>query len=242
MILLMKIYIPTLLFLLPLQILPNQTDWIVDHYIGIPDANKKVIFFDGFSDTKTQWKKSDFQKTITEVKENECTLTANKESQIIWQDLVMDKDGYEIEVRFKSKKDKIEEPLTLILAGSKNEFIAFEIMPEGSYAANIIKGYVKIPLLNEVSTVHINREDFNKVTIRSINKLLYFFINEHLIATCPLPLLKGYRFGVMATPKNPIIIDYLIMSDLIKPRQNTYTIKKPPSITPNKEQKSRYKM
>lgn len=238
----MKLHLSTLLFLLPFQILTAQIDWKNDDYIGIPDVNKKVIFFDDFSDTKIQWKKSDFEKAVMDFEKNECTLTANKEEQIIWQDLIMDKDGYEVEVRFKSAKDKTKEPLTLVLAGSKDEFFTFEITPEGTYAANIVKSNVKTPLLQESTTVHLDKDDFNKITVRAVDKLLYFFINENLIATRPLPPLRGYRFGILSSPKNPIILDYFIMSDLIKSRRNADIMEISPNIIPTREEKSKRKM
>jgi hypothetical protein len=238
----MKLHLSALLFLLPFQIITAQIDWRNDDYIGISDANKKVIFFDDFSDTKIQWKKSDFEKTITNIEKNECLLTASKEKQIIWQDLVMDKDGYEVEVRFKSAKDKTKELLTLVLAGSKNEFFTFEITPEGTYAANIVRDNVKVPLLQENTTVYLDKDDFNKITVRAVDKLLYFFINENLIATRPLPPLKGYRFGILVSPKNPIIVDYFIMSDLIKSRRNADIVEISPNKIPSKEDNSRRKM
>jgi hypothetical protein len=154
----------------------------------------------------------------------------------------MDKDGYEVEVRFKSTKDKTKEPLTLVLAGSKNEFFTFEITPEGTYAANIIKDDTKISLIEENTTVHINKDNFNKITVRAVDKLLYFFINENLIATRPLPPLRGYRFGVLVSPKNPIIIDYFIMSDLIKSHKKADIMEVSPNVIPTREDKSRRKM
>jgi hypothetical protein len=84
----MKLHLSTLLLLFPFQILTAQIDWKSENYIGISDANKKVIFFDDFSETKIQWKKSHFEKTVMDIEKNECTLTANKEEQIIWQDLI----------------------------------------------------------------------------------------------------------------------------------------------------------
>jgi hypothetical protein len=238
----MKLHLSTLLLLFPFQILTAQIDWKSENYIGISDANKKVIFFDDFSETKIQWKKSHFEKTVMDIEKNECILTANKEEQIIWQDLIMDKDGYEVEVRFKSTKDKTKEPLTLVLAGSKNEFFTFEITPEGTYAANIIKDDTKISLIEENTTVHINKDNFNKITVRAVDKLLYFFINENLIATRPLPPLRGYRFGVLVSPKNPIIIDYFIMSDLIKSHKKADIMEVSPNVIPTREDKSRRKM
>lgn len=235
-------YTTTLLLLLPFQILTAQIDWKNDDYNGIPDVNKKVMFFDDFSDAKKQWKVSDFEKTTMTIEENKCTLTANKEEQIIWRDLVMDKDGYEVEVRFKSEKDKSKEPLTLMLAGSKNEFFTFEITPDGTYASNIVKDGVKTPLVNENTSVHIIKEGYNKVTVRVVDKILYFFVNENLIATRPLPPLSGYRFGILASPKNSVVIDYFIMSDLIKPRRNADMMETPPNIIPTREDKSKHKM
>jgi hypothetical protein len=232
----------TLLLLLPFQILIAQIDWENTHYSGIPDVNKKVIFFDDFSDTEIQWKKSNFEKTTVNIKNNKCNLTANKEDQIIWQDLIMDKDGYEVEVRFKSEKNKKGEPLTLVLAGSKNEFFTFEIRPEGNYAANIVKGDIKISLLEKNTTVHIKKDNFNKIMVRAVDQLLYFFINENLVATHPLPSLNGYRFGVLVSPKNPVIVDYFIMCDLIKSGRKADIMDISPNIIPTREDKSRYKM
>lgn len=235
-------YTTTLLLLLPFQILTAQLDWKNDDYFGIPDANKKVIFFDGFSDAKMQWKKSDFEKATTTLEDNKCTFNATKEEQVIWQDLIMDKDGYEVEVRFKSEKDKNNEPLTVVLAGSKNEFFTFEITPDGTYASNIVKDNIKTPLVNENTSVHIVKDAFNKITVRAVDKVLYFFINENLIATRPMPTLSGYRFGILASPKNSIVIDYFIMSDLIKPRRNADIMEAPSNIIPSREDKSKRKM
>lgn len=235
----MKTYF-IIILLLPFQCLFAQDDWNVERYEGVPTTAKKVIFFDDFSTDNAFWKKSDHEKIKTEINNGKCTFAASKTEQTIWQELVMDKDGYELEVKLSSAKNKTKEPLKILLAGSKGEMLTFEIKPEGSYAANITRSGVTTALINEHPSVHI-KQDANKVMIRVVDNSIYFFINEHLVATRPLPPLKGYRFGIVATPKNPVIVDYFIMTDLIKSRRNADFTEKD-AVIEDKEEKSRHKM
>lgn len=229
-----------ILFLLTFNSIFAQIDWNAELYDGVPSSDKKVIFFDDFSNDDAFWKKSDFEKAKTVIKDGHCTFSASKTEQIIWQELVMDKDGYELEVKLTSAKGKTKEPLTVLLAGSKEERLTFEIKPEGSYSATVTRSTGTTTLIQERPSVHI-KQDANKIMIRVIDNLIYFFINENLVATRPLPPLKGYRYGVVVAPRNPVIIDYFIMSDLVKSRRNADFTGKDAYIE-EKEEKSRHKM
>ena len=238
----MKIYI-TLLLLLPFQLSFAQLDWKEDTFDGIANSDKKVVFFDDFSTTNAFWKKSDFEKTITAIENGKCKLSSVKSEQMIWQELVMDKDGFELEIKISSEKNKTGEPLKIILAGSKDDYLTFELKPEGSYTSNVVRGDVVTPLINECKSTAINI-DANIVTIRKIDKSIYFFVNGQLLASRVFPPLSGYRFGVATDTKNSVLLEYFLMSDLIKSRRNADFNAKDGEDNSliDREEKGRYKM
>lgn len=235
----MKYFITTLI-LLSCQYAFSQTDWKPNQYHGIPSAEKKVFFFDGFSNENESWKKSDFEKTTMDIDDGKCQLSASKEDQIIWQDLIMDKDGYEFEVKLSSTKNKEKEPLQIMLKGSKTDMLTFNLYPEGNFSISLLKRGTETTIKEKRPSVHI-KKDANRVLVREVDGALYFFINENLVTSISTPSISGYRFGVIVTPKNPVTIDYVIMSDLVKSRRNAdYTEKNGKMI--DKEERSRYKM
>ncbi|MFK7946691.1 MAG: hypothetical protein AB8G11_03800 [Saprospiraceae bacterium] len=233
-------YLMTTLILLSCQYIFAQVDWKPNQYHGVPSAEKKVIFFDDFSNENESWKKSDFEKTTTIIEDGECKLSASREEQIIWQDLVMDKDGYDFEVNLSSTKGKEKEPLKIMLKGSKTEMITFDLYPEGNFSINLLKNGATTTIKNKRPSVHI-KNDVNKVLVREVNSVLYFFINENFVTSISTPSINGYRFGIIVAPKNPITINYVIMSDLVKSRRNADYTEKNGEIL-DKEERSRYKM
>lgn len=233
-------YLFTTLILISFQYASAQIEWKPNQYHGVPSAEKKVIFFDDFSNEDESWKKSDFQKTTTEIKKGKCHLSASKDNQTIWQDLIMDKDGYEFEVKLSSTKNKEKEPLRVMLKGSKTDMLTFDIYPEGNFSITLQKRGTETIIKEKRPSVHINKES-NKLMVREVGGALYFFINENFVTSISTPSISGYRFGVLVTPKNPVSIDYVIMSDLVKSRRNAdYTEKEGKTI--HKEERSRYKM
>lgn len=233
-------YLFTTLLLLSFQYVFAQVDWKPNQYHGIPSVEKKVIFFDDFSNTDESWKKSDFQKTTTDIDDGKCKLSASKEDQMIWQDLIMDKDGYEFEVKLSSTKNKEKEPLKLVLKGSKTDMLTFNLYPEGNFSITLINRGTKTTIKENRPSVHITKGS-NKLLVREIDGTLYFFINENYVTSISTLSINGYRFGIIATPKNPVTINYVIMSDLVKSRRNTDFTGKNGEIL-DKEERSRYKM
>lgn len=237
--LLMK-YIFTSIILLSFQSIFAQIDWKPDQYQGIPSTSKKVIFFDDFSATDESWKKSDFQRTDMDIEDGKCDLSASKGNQYIWQDLIMDKDGYDFEVKLSSTKNKSKEPLKIVLKGSKTEMLILNIFPKGDYSIVWSQRGKETAIQEKRSSVYIE-ESSNKVLVREVDGALYLFINEKFVTSMSVPSLEGYRFGVLATPKNPVTIDYVIMSDLIKLKRNIDFGTKGDAMI-DKEERSKYKM
>ncbi len=228
----------SLLFLLPL----HAQDWNLETYDGIPSKNKKIAFFDDFSGTDKSWKKSDFQNTLNSMDKGECLVESKQSEQIFWQDLIMDKGGFELEVRIASQKAKTKEPITIVLAGSKENMLTFEIKPEGTYRADVTKNGAETDFIGEQASTSI-KTDYNKITIRQFNNEIYFFINEQLVANRPFPPLTGYRFGILVTPKNPVIVDYFLMNHLLETKGSAdFSSEKGGESTLTKEERSRHKM
>jgi hypothetical protein len=216
----------------------NVFEWNPEEYHGISDDDVKVIFFDDFTNNKKFWKKSDFKKTKISIESGSCHLSA-KEEQQIWQEFVMDKDGFELETSFRSAKPKSKKPLNVFICGSRDKMLTFSIFPDKTYKVSLIEGDSKKDFIKKTPSAFINTTN-NKITIRKVDETLYFFINEQLTATHTFPNLSGYRYG-FTTSKNDIVIDYFIMSDLVKDKRNAdFNMKNGEPI--DVEERGRYKM
>lgn len=216
----------------------NTFDWYAENYQGIPSDDIKVIFFDDFNDDSRFWKKSDFKKAKILIENGTCELTAKGEEQI-WQEFVMDKDGFELETSIRFGKSKSDEPLNLFIGGSRERMLTFSIFPDGTYKATLIDGDSKKDYISKTPSASINLDE-NKITIRKVDNTLHLFINEQLTASRTIPNLTGYRYG-FTTSKNDLIINYFIMSDLVRDNRNAdFTMKNGEPI--DVEEKGRYKM
>jgi hypothetical protein len=231
--------VTTLIILLTASIFSTNTfEWQPKDYHGIPADDVKIIFFDGFSDDSEFWKKSDFKKAKVEIENSQCHFSA-KEEEHIWQDFVMDKDGFELETSISFGKTKSSDPLHLFIGGTRDKMLTYSIYPDGYFEASLINGESKEHYLSKTRTTNIKQKN-NKITIRKVDDILHFFINEKLMASRPFPNISGYRYG-FSTSKNDLIINYFIMSDLVRDKRNAdFTMKNGEII--DFEERGRYKM
>ncbi len=231
--------VTALLFIITTSLVsPNIFTWLPESYDGIPQDDVKILFFDDFTNDKEFWKKSDFKAVKLDIDEGICELKAKGEQQI-WQEFIMDKDGFELETVITFGKTKGNEPLNLFLFGSKTQMLTFSIYPSGHYKSTIINSKNKKDYIGYTASKSINQKD-NKITIRKVDGMLYFFINEQLIASRPLPKVSGFRYG-FSTTKNQLNIKYFIMSDLVRDNRNTDFNMKDGELI-DVEEKSRFKM
>lgn len=67
---------------------------------------------------------------------------------------------------------------------------------------------------SKMTTKTINNDDFNKLTIRKVGKMYYFFINEILVDTQPFKEFHGNYISLCASCYTQIDVDYLNISYL----------------------------
>lgn len=231
--------VTTLIMLLTASIFSTNTfEWQPEDYHGIPADDVKIIFFDGFNDDSKFWKKSDFKKAKVEIENSQCYFFAKGEEHI-WQDFVMDKDGFELETSISFGDKKSTAPLHLFIGGTRDKMLTCSIYTDGYFEANLIDGQSKKVYIPKTRMMNITPSN-NKITIRKVDEMLYFFVNEILVTARPFPNISGYRYG-FTTSKNDLLINYFIMSDLVRDKRNAdFTMKNGEII--DFEERSRYKM
>jgi hypothetical protein len=238
-----SIIMKTTAFVIAFFLLPpiNFLEWQPSLYNGIFPDDAKVIFFDDFQNTDKSWKQSDHKLLNMSINAGNALLNAKKQEQFLWQELVMDRDGFELETRLSSPKGKADEPLTVLISGSRDRWLTFEVFPKGIFQVNLHNGG-EVTALVETSPLNAIKKGANKLTVRKVDKTLYFFINEAFAASSPLPPNLGYRYGFIVNDKSEVNVDYFLMSDLVRSRRNADTYQEKGLLFIPKEERSRPKI
>ena len=85
----------------------------------------------------------------------------------------------------------------------------FGFTAEGKYVLSKLESSGYNPIVPFTSSYLINTDDFNKMTIRKIGDIYYYFINETLISAHKGHTVSSNKIGLMVPPNSTLQVDYL---------------------------------
>lgn len=85
----------------------------------------------------------------------------------------------------------------------------FGFTAEGKYVLSKLESSGYNPIVPFTSSYLINTDGFNKMTIRKIGDIYYYFINETLISAHKGHTVSSNKIGLMVPPNSTLQVDYL---------------------------------
>jgi len=215
------------LFVYSINICKSQTVWQPQKYNGVNPSSKSALFTDHFDDNSHKWElQSD--KGI-QVKLDDGFLILESESKKVSSNAKIklnENENFEIETTLKFLSGNPKRAFGLQWGKSKSgdRYFSFVINANRQFAISKYSGaYISYKQEAESSLVKTN--DFNKLTIRKVDNMIYFFLNEALVYSREYKLAYGNFIGFQSAGGNSVQADYLKIKKLNFKKEN-----KPPDI------------
>jgi hypothetical protein len=208
--------------------LTAQKGFQVQNYEGILPVNKKIIYDYQFKTDKNDWKSDDTTKKIIQV-ENGFLVINSKRANIneCRKTVFNENEDFEIELRIKYKSGNTKRSFGLIWGNSDDSkrYFSFTVNANGMFAINKFTG-AYISYIQPVVSDYANYDDFNKLTLRKVDKYVYFFLNEKLVHSMQYFMSFGSNTGIIVAADLEVLVDYLKICKLDLSIKNN-----PPEIT-----------
>lgn len=201
-----------LLAAIPFVSIHSQTNY--DDYAF---SDKSRVYFEDFDVPNSEWEGFTKGVSIGKIHDGIFEWTSmNDQAQIVSKELdAMDwNKDWEIEIRMKHITGKIDYPHDLLFHFQDNAIYHFGFTAEGKYVfyRDINEEFRMI--IPFTSSPSINKDSFNKLTVRKIGPQYLFYINENLVAKENGSVDSNNRVGVLVSPNSTIQVDYLQVSYL----------------------------
>ncbi len=205
-------------------------------YHEIASSQKTLIFSDDFADNKNDWPVGTFGDghRVGKIENGYYHWESTPQNdQAGTSHITIDVDqskDFEIESKIRFVKGKQSSLNALLWGLKKKPYADYAFGFNGNQEFDISKyqkEYTKF--VQWRSSTYLNRDGYNKLTIRKLKGTFYFFINEYLVHSMPFAPFFGDRFGFQAAEKTVINVDYLKVAYL-EPRKKTPPANRPPAI------------
>lgn len=194
-------------------------------YASFPAAKKEVLLREDFINNTRNWRViPSFQYSIL-IQNGLLVMRSDypgSERSTITVNTFTGRDNFELETYIKedfTNHTKIRNRFIWGFNASTNQYRFIEIDDDNgefyigtSGGGNSTINYYPTPN----GPVTYNRGGFNKYTIRKIDNMYYYFLNETCLFTEPFSSFSGYEIGFQVGNYNAMRIDYLTISKLNK--------------------------
>ena len=181
-------------------------------YDGLSQTNKKTIFSDNFENNNNAWKPD--KKSTGTIKTGQGNLvleSADGKLTTVQNIEINENENFEIEtkIKFHSGNAKRAFGLQWGKSNSGDRYFSFVINAKQQFAISKYSGaYINYKQEAKSSLIKIN--DYNKLTIRKIDNMVYFFLNETLVYSREYKLAYGNYIGFQSAGGNIVRADYLV--------------------------------
>lgn len=186
----------------------GQNVW---EYDAIPNDTKTIVFQDSFDDNRQNW---DLKSVLSANQSIEGgnfrfeTLSPQHGDVAVRNIYLLQQKNYEIETKVRLEKGDSEDGNGLVWGSAINyEKFTFGIRRDGySINQNATSVCERIPWM---PSELVNIGDYNLLTVRKVNGMCYFFLNQHLVHSMPFNYFLVNNIGFMAAPNSIVSADYL---------------------------------
>lgn len=213
-------------FIIIVPLITNQNIYAQPSYKDYSLSQMKIIFFDEFSDNRNNWYEGYWRDEVhykfnngyiylESLSENIGKLETLKKNLIF----INENLDFQIETRIRFVKGKGYSPVGLCW-GRKDKnyayYFYFDPVKYIGYSIFMKKDGKHYKLKNWTKSDLLKMHSYNKLTVRKVKDIYYFFFNESLVHTMPFRAFFGQKIGFPVPPNSVIHVDYLLVSYLPK--------------------------
>ncbi|MCE7996696.1 MAG: hypothetical protein HEP71_32350 [Roseivirga sp.] len=194
-------------------------------YSSYGSSDKTQIYREDFNNSSEKWEVYRSGSRMGKIQNGFFDwISMNNNAQLIWHtlsDMDWDRDWQiETRVKFVTGKPNSSNDLVWNIDENGTDKFHFGFTGEGKYvfSKKVGSDYNSIVPFTASSTV--NKSSFNKITVRKVGSVYYYFFNEKLLTTKYNHKVTSNKVGFMVAPNTTIQIDYLDISYL-KSRSTT---------------------
>jgi len=203
-------------------VLPAQEKADPADYRFSKELKSQVVLQDDFSKFNNYWllgiEENSWSETIEDGHLVFQSLT-DKAKEDLLPVIIDQKRDFEIEVSVRFVEGKMDKGYGLQWGKAVNPFKQYDFLLTGSGHYTIDKytgefhDYVPFTISDNV-----NRYAFNKLTVRKVSEMYYFFLNEGLVHSMPFEPFFGNLLGFQVAENSTIMVDdiYIAYLDNIK--------------------------
>lgn len=203
-------------------------------YNAFTQNDKEYIFEDQFTNNNNAWSLGTSGKTYGRIYDGAYTWKAYQEKSA-WTShktiYIDQKRDFEIEARMKYFSGKKTSGIMLKWGSDSSNNYNIEFNANGKYWIGSYSDGEYIASKPWTISSAINKEAYNKLTVRKIGNKYYFFINNKYLHSMDYRAFFGDRVGFTTPGNSTIQIDYLKINYLDKKKkQNIVVYNKAPEI------------
>lgn len=195
----------------------NEPEWTSHEldYNVIKKHNKQYIFIDYFDDNNQAWKLIEDQENTVGIDNGVLTISGNSEKDIAyWKESSIDNTlDFEIEVKLKISSNNPNDICGLLWSGNgeNNAYLLAFNTNHNILVYNTALNYI---YFYRYSQPTFNTTGFNKFTIRKLNGLYYFYLNEEFLYYTDVHEELGNIMGFFVGKNTEIQIDELYITQI----------------------------
>ena len=203
-------------------------------YDGVSRSLKVSLFYDNFQNNNNNWNLKSSGTKIVQIKDKALSIeTLHDKIGLLQEVQINENENFEIEARIKFVSGNSKRAFGIQWGSSpeNNRYYSFIINPNQQFAISKYSG-AYINFKHGIDN-NIKSNDYNIITIRKIDNMLYFFLNKKLVHSMEYRMFYGNQFGIQSAGENHILIDYFKIDQLVFVSEN-----KTPNITlsqPNRD-------
>lgn len=186
-------------------------------------SDKEDLFYDSFNDNSNYWMIGEKTYGIGKIASGYYNWTAKSNyTATTTQNVKIDTErDFQIETRFTRLSGENKSTLQSLLwgcASSKKNYFGFTA--DGSFRISWYDGSKYHAYKDWATSTSLNKNTYNKLTIRKVGKKMYFFINETRVYSMSFKPFFGDNIGFQAPKTAALKIAYIRVSYLKKMKKN----------------------
>lgn len=195
-----------------------------ENYKGIPAEYYTTVLLDNFDEKENFFSEGTAGQSIGKTEKGIYSWSSltNQAMFSFFEISGYSTKDFEFETSMKYTKGKNNAFNGLIIGNANGEFYYFGFTGKGEFA--VLQYHDSIEMLKPFSDSDlVNKKGFNKITVRKIDKTMYYFLNEQLMYEFDLPSFVPAQFGFLAAENSTIESEYIRYSEIEK---SFYTVER----------------
>ncbi|HAN77558.1 MAG TPA: hypothetical protein DCQ31_07190 [Bacteroidales bacterium] len=195
-----------------------------ENYKGIPAEYYTTVLLDNFDEKENFFSEGTAGQSVGKTENGLYSWSSltNQAMFSFYEISGYSSKDFEFETSMKYSKGKNNAFNGLIIGNGTGDFFYFGFTGKGEFA--VLQYRDSVEMLKPFSDSDlVNKKGFNKITVRKIDKTIYYFLNEQLMYEFDLPRFVPAQFGFLVAENSTIESEYIRYSEIEK---SFYTVER----------------